>query len=104
LLEKIIADPQHFANDPVFGRVAQELIRIAPGPRLLSGSALEYVVYGAEAIEDGALQQMETAMKLPVTIAGALMPDAHQGYAAFWPHAIPLFPTELAWISAAACA
>src|SRR5690606_34822481 len=39
-----------------------------------------YQIYGAEAIEQGALQQMETAMKLPITVAGALMPDAHQGY------------------------
>ena len=39
-----------------------------------------YQIYGAEAIEQGAHQQMETAMRLPVTVAGALMPDAHQGY------------------------
>src|SRR5690606_2903630 len=39
-----------------------------------------YKVYGAEGIEEGAIKQMETAMKLPVTVAGALMPDAHQGY------------------------
>ena len=31
-------------------------------------------------LKQGALSQMETAMKLPVTVAGALMPDAHQGY------------------------
>src|SRR5690606_8255713 len=39
-----------------------------------------YKVYGAEHIEQGAIDQMEIAMKLPVTVAGALMPDAHQGY------------------------
>src|SRR5690606_38503147 len=27
-----------------------------------------------------ALAQMDTAMRLPVAVAGALMPDAHQGY------------------------
>ena len=36
-------------------------------------------VYG-EDIEPGALQQMENACRLPVAVAGALMPDAHQGY------------------------
>ncbi|MFN8283917.1 MAG: RtcB family protein [Chitinophagales bacterium] len=41
---------------------------------------LEYTSYGANDIEEGAIKQMETAMKLPVTVAGALMPDAHQGY------------------------
>lgn len=37
-------------------------------------------MYGASQIEEGAIKQMETAMRLPVTVGGALMPDAHQGY------------------------
>jgi tRNA-splicing ligase RtcB len=36
-------------------------------------------VYG-EDLEPGALQQMKNACRLPVAVAGALMPDAHQGY------------------------
>jgi tRNA-splicing ligase RtcB len=39
-----------------------------------------YEVYGGGQIEAGAKKQMNTAMKLPITVAGALMPDAHQGY------------------------
>ncbi len=31
-------------------------------------------------VEPGAIEQMERAMSLPVSVAGALMPDAHQGY------------------------
>ena len=38
------------------------------------------VIFGADQIESGAIDQMNIAMKLPVTVAGALMPDAHQGY------------------------
>ena len=38
-----------------------------------------YRVYG-EHVEPTALQQMENACRLPVAVAGALMPDAHQGY------------------------
>ncbi len=41
---------------------------------------LPYRIYGPEHIEAGALGQMETAMRLPIAVAGALMPDAHQGY------------------------
>ncbi|MFN7329809.1 MAG: RtcB family protein, partial [Bacteroidota bacterium] len=37
-------------------------------------------IFGASEIEEGARNQMEIAMKLPITVAGALMPDAHQGY------------------------
>ena len=41
---------------------------------------VNYRIYGGSSIEQGALDQMEMAMRLPVTKAGALMPDAHQGY------------------------
>jgi len=41
---------------------------------------IDYRIYGSQQIEEGARHQMEVAMKLPVTVAGALMPDAHQGY------------------------
>ncbi len=39
-----------------------------------------YALFGGVPIERGALEQMENAMSLPVTLAGALMPDAHEGY------------------------
>ncbi|MEZ0610124.1 RtcB family protein [Fibrella sp. WM1] len=41
---------------------------------------LPYAVFGRDFIEEGALKQMHTAASLPVSVAGALMPDAHQGY------------------------
>ncbi|MEO6061327.1 MAG: RtcB family protein [Thermoflexales bacterium] len=41
---------------------------------------LPYPVWGADLIGAGARQQMDNAMRLPVTVAGALMPDAHAGY------------------------
>lgn len=44
------------------------------------GAVKPYKIYGAASIEKGALDQMATAMKLPVALQGALMPDAHQGY------------------------
>lgn len=39
-----------------------------------------FPVFGAEHIEAGALDQMKMAIQLPISVAGALMPDAHQGY------------------------
>jgi tRNA-splicing ligase RtcB (3'-phosphate/5'-hydroxy nucleic acid ligase) len=39
-----------------------------------------YTVYGGDNIETGAFEQMDTAMMLPVSVYGSLMPDAHQGY------------------------
>ncbi len=46
----------------------------------LKTEPLPYQVYGADNIEAGALLQMDTASRLPVAVAGALMPDAHHGY------------------------
>ena len=46
----------------------------------LRTSPLAYAVFGRSYIEDGALAQMHTAASLPISVAGALMPDAHQGY------------------------
>lgn len=39
-----------------------------------------YQIYGQEFIEQGAFNQMNNAVSLPISVAGALMPDAHQGY------------------------
>jgi len=41
---------------------------------------LEFPVWGEADIEAGAFEQMRNAMRLPISVAGALMPDAHQGY------------------------
>lgn len=79
VLEKVVKNPEAYVNDPMTGAIAKELMQPADETIALF-DAKPYRVYGAEGIEVGALQQMETAMKLPVTVAGALMPDAHQGY------------------------
>lgn len=82
LLTKVLQYPENFLDDEVLGAIAQELIEKPNENPLIAlkeqGEA--YTVFGAANIEQGAISQMETAMKLPVTVAGALMPDAHQGY------------------------
>jgi tRNA-splicing ligase RtcB len=40
----------------------------------------DFSIYGQKHISQNAVEQMETAMKLPVALKGALMPDAHHGY------------------------
>lgn len=39
-----------------------------------------YAVFGKKHIDSGAFNQMDIAMRLPISVTGALMPDAHQGY------------------------
>jgi tRNA-splicing ligase RtcB len=46
----------------------------------LNEKGITFQVYGKEGIEQGAMQQMYTASRIPVAVAGALMPDAHAGY------------------------
>lgn len=41
--------------------------------------SIPYKQWGID-IEEGALRQMENAKSLPISVAAALMPDAHQGY------------------------
>lgn len=47
---------------------------------MLRDKAIEYSIFGKDYIEQGALDQMDIAMRLPITVSGSLMPDAHQGY------------------------
>jgi tRNA-splicing ligase RtcB len=80
LLKEVLRNPSAYVDDEKFSILAQEILKPVDDTIALLDYGKSYQIYGAEAIEQGALSQMETAMKLPVTIAGALMPDAHQGY------------------------
>ena len=46
----------------------------------LRDEALPYEVWGSDLIEQNTTAQMDGAMRLPVSVGGALMPDAHLGY------------------------
>ncbi|MBX9850532.1 MAG: RtcB family protein [Cytophagaceae bacterium] len=82
LMKDLYEHPDKYEKDEVLGRVVYELRNKTEKKEMieLNPSRLEYKTYGGQDIEEGAKNQMEIAMKLPVTLAGALMPDAHQGY------------------------
>jgi tRNA-splicing ligase RtcB (3'-phosphate/5'-hydroxy nucleic acid ligase) len=79
-LRQVLENPSAFISDLELSPLAVELLKPKNDTIQLNIEGKSYRIYGAEAIEQGALNQMEIAMKLPVTVAGALMPDAHQGY------------------------
>ena len=83
ILSKVLASPQTYLENEELKKVADALIE-KPKPVTfdidIKPQKLDYNIFGAEHIEQGALTQMDTAMRLPVAVAGALMPDAHQGY------------------------
>ncbi len=83
LMKKLKDYPESFLDDDVLHPVATAMIeaaKVVDDHIALNDQPDRYTVYGPEQIEDGARRQMDVAMKLPVTVAGALMPDAHQGY------------------------
>jgi tRNA-splicing ligase RtcB len=85
ILSSILQSPNQYAHEGVLDKIAQALL---PKPTLpnqgdsieLAEKGIDFAVFGAEGIEQGAMHQMYTAAKLPVAVAGALMPDAHFGY------------------------
>jgi tRNA-splicing ligase RtcB (3'-phosphate/5'-hydroxy nucleic acid ligase) len=84
MLQQVIENPRAFAEDDVFGPLAQKLmpppVPVEGQKHALLDAAKGYRSYGAEGIDEATVQQMDLAMRLPVTQAGALMPDAHLGY------------------------
>lgn len=81
MLKEVLENPAAKANDPVFGAIVAELRAMEKAkPLSLLETSGEYSTYGEENIEAGAKQQMDVAMRLPITVGGALMADAHQGY------------------------
>ena len=81
-LEDIIRHPEEYKEDRVWGKLASVLTPSPSSPTSyrLRETCLPYSIYGAESIDELSIRQMEMAMRLPITIAGALMPDGCAGY------------------------
>lgn len=83
-LDAVRQNPGNFLADTLLADLARECIRLTqkdePSPDLLLETPIPFPIWGRENIDDGAVAQMDNAMRLPVTVAGALMPDAHVGY------------------------
>ncbi len=83
LLKKVLDNPEDFYKDEYLCKIAEKLkppVEEQPGQFQLKEKGIPFAVYGREFIEEQAMNQMHQAGKLPVTIGGALMPDAHSGY------------------------
>ncbi len=81
---KVLEHPELYLEDKLFSGLSQAIIEKSnekPEDFIpLNENPSAFAMYGEDHIEEGARKQMEVAMQLPVTFAGALMPDAHQGY------------------------
>ncbi len=75
-ITSLVANPAAFLKDPLRGEFAQALLKAPPPPR---AEPVKYRQWG-QGLEHEAIMQMEKACLLPISVAGALMPDAHVGY------------------------
>lgn len=83
LLKAVLASPANYLDDAVLALIAKQLMPAEKNEEAelsLNQNGIQFNVFGQEHIEQSALHQMYTAAKLPVAVAGALMPDAHHGY------------------------
>src|SRR6186997_2809783 len=86
ILKEVLQSPHDYAADETLGQIAKQLLPKAPpseglGEAIsLNQNGIQFNVFGQEHIEEGAMHQMYQAAKLPISVAGALMPDAHSGY------------------------
>ncbi|NDV64383.1 RtcB family protein [Bacteroides sp. 224] len=84
VLNDLLQYPERYKNNEIWQKLADHF---APSSNEkvftvyeLHDEPLPYKTYGSKYIDSLAKQQMQMAMRLPVTVAGALMPDAHAGY------------------------
>ncbi len=89
LLEDVLKNPRKYKDDPRLNKLSEKLLKPSKTEKTqkpvtfehrLEPALKDYVIFGREHIEAEALNQMDTAMRLPITVKGALMADAHSGY------------------------
>ncbi len=75
-VEAVFQNPAAFVNDELRAEFARALIAV---PTTFTPGNAPWRQWGAD-LESQAIAQMARSCELPVSVAGALMPDAHVGY------------------------
>lgn len=95
-LFNVLESPADYQDDRIYGKLARALDDLARHPERAAlvqetpaapddedydlAHSAPCRIWGERDIEPGALDQMKRAIRLPIALRGALMPDAHQGY------------------------
>jgi tRNA-splicing ligase RtcB len=84
LLENIKNDPEAFLDNELTAKIAEKVLGKKEALSFktfeLRDEPVYCKIYGDKGIESSAKMQMELANLLPVSVRGALMPDAHMGF------------------------
>jgi len=75
-VEAVVRAPENFTADGLRGEFAKALLK---SERPITAAPAPWQQWG-DGLEPEAINQMARACQLPVSVAGALMPDAHVGY------------------------
>ncbi|PIF34009.1 tRNA-splicing ligase RtcB [Flavobacterium sp. 9] len=79
--KEVLLHPEKFDGHGTWGKVAEGLINpVHVRMHQLKTTRVPFTIFGENEIDQQAKFQLYDSLKLPISIAGALMPDAHSGY------------------------
>jgi tRNA-splicing ligase RtcB len=79
--KEVLLTPEKFKGHGTWGKVAEGLINpVQVRMHQLSTTRAPFSIFGENEIDEQAKFQLYDALKLPIAVSGALMPDAHSGY------------------------
>ena len=77
----VLLHPEKYEGNGTWGKVAEGLINpVQVRMHQLKTTRAPFTIFGENEIDQQAKFQLYDSLKLPVSVAGALMPDAHSGY------------------------
>lgn len=79
-VRRVLDDPAAMVGDPVWGAVAEAVMGAPPAVRRDVPAPLKIWGRVGEDIDRASVDQARRACELPISVAAALMPDAHVGY------------------------
>ena len=79
--KEVLLHPEKFKMHGTWGKVAEGLVNpVQVKFNQLKNTRAPFSIFGENEIDEQAKFQLYDALKLPVAVKGALMPDAHSGY------------------------
>lgn len=79
--KEVLVHPEQFMGHGTWGKLAEGLIKpVEVRMQQLLAQRVPFTIFGENEIDEQAKRQLYDALKLPIAVQGALMPDAHAGY------------------------